>query len=72
MAPTQAMIGPTLEHSFICVKAPKETVGDGPGAWEIKICSCFTDSSLMSSKMRRHLRKFNGMMQNSNKLESGT
>ena len=44
------MIGPTLER--FCV----ETGGDGP----------YTDSSIMSSKMRksRHLRKFNGMMQN--------
>ena len=46
----KTMIGPTLER--FCV----ETGGDGP----------YTDSSIMSSKMRksRHLRKFNGMMQN--------
>ena len=39
-------------------------MSNGPGAGEIKICSCYTDSSMMSSKMCRHLRKFNGMMQN--------
>ena len=39
---------------------------DHAGAGEIKVCPCYTDSSIMSSKMRksRHLRKFNGMMQN--------
>ena len=48
------------------VKARKETGGDGPRVGEIKVCPCYTDSSIMSSKMRksRHLRKFNGMMQN--------
>ena len=55
-----------LWNIHTCVKALKETVGDGPGAGEIKICSCYTDSSIMSSKMRSDLRKFNGMMQNSN------
>ena len=60
---TQAMIGPTLER---WVKARKQTGGDEPGAGETKVCSCYTDSSIMRSKMRksRHLRNFNGMMQN--------
>ena len=57
------MIGPTLER---WVKARKETGGDGPGAGGTKVCSCYTDSSIMRLKMRksRHLLKFNGMMQN--------
>ena len=55
-----------LWNVYAWVKARKETGGDGPGAGEMKLCPCYTDSSIMSSKMRksRHLRKFNGIMQN--------
>ena len=47
-------------------KQQKNWAWDGPGAGDIKVCPCYTDSSTMRSKMRksRHLRKFNGMMQN--------
>ena len=55
-----------LWNVYAWVKARKETGGDGPGAAEMKVCPCYTDSSIMSSKMckSRYLRKFNGMMQN--------
>ena len=40
-------------------KHGKNLAVDGPGAEKIKVCSCYTNSSIMSSKMRksRHLRK---------------
>ena len=59
-----------LWNVYAWVNARKENGGDGPGAGEIKVCPCYTDSSIMSSKVRksRHLCKFNGMMQNCTKL----
>lgn len=44
----------------------RDLAGDGPGVGEIKLCSFYSDSSTMSSKMHksRYLRKFSGMMQN--------
>ena len=55
-----------LWNVYVWVKARKETGGDGPGAGKMKVCLCYTDSSIMSSKMHksRHLRKFKGIMQN--------
>ena len=55
-----------LWNVYAWVKAREETGGDGPGAWEMKVCPCYSDSSIMSSKMRksRHLPKFNGILQN--------
>ena len=39
---------------------------DHAGTGEMKVCPCYTDSSIVSSKVRktRQLRKFNGMTQN--------
>ena len=47
-----------LWNVYAWVKGRKETGGDGPGAGEMKVFPCYTDSSIMSSKMRnsRHLR----------------
>ena len=53
-----------LWNAFACVKAQKGPGGNGPGEGEIKIRSCYTGSSIMSSKMRkrRHLRKCQTMI----------
>ena len=44
-----------------------EPAGDRPGAGEIKVRSCYTGSSVTSSKMRksRDLHKFQTMMSSS-------
>ena len=49
------------------VKAGNEPAGDRLGAGEIKVRSCYTGSSVKSSKMRksRHLRKFQTMISSS-------
>ena len=71
MAPaTQSMTGydegPTLQR-FCASKSAEKLAGDGPGDGEIKVRSCYTGSSVMSSKMckRRHLRKFQTMISSS-------
>ena len=58
-----AMIRDLLWNVYARAKARKEPGGDGPEAGEIKVRSCYTGSSIMSSKMRksRHLRKFQTM-----------
>ena len=65
---TQSMIGygeGTYSLEFMRVsKQRNEPAGDGPGAG---VRSCYTGSSIMSSKMykRRHLRKFQTMISSS-------
>ena len=58
-----ATIRDLLWNVYARVKARKEPGGDGPAAREIKVRSCYTGSSIKSSKMRksRHLRKFQTM-----------
>ena len=53
-----------LCNVYARVKAGNEPAGDRPGAGEIKVRSCYTGSSVKSSKMRksRHLRKFQAMI----------
>ena len=55
-----ATIRDLLWNVYARVKARKEPGGDRPGAGEVKVRSCYTRSSIMSSKMRKstHLRKF--------------
>ena len=56
--------GDLLFRVYARVKARNEPAGDGPGAG---VRSCYTGSSVMSSKMykRRHLRKFQTMISSS-------
>ena len=73
MAPaTQSMIGYDEGTYSDCnvyarVKARNEAARDRPVAGEIKVRSCYTGSSVKSSKMRksRHLRKFQTMISSS-------
>ena len=46
------------------MRVGNEPAGDRPGAGEIKVRSCYTGSSVKSSKMRksRQLRKFQTMI----------
>ena len=56
--------GDLLFRVYARVEARNEPAGDGPGAG---VRSCYTGSSIMSSKMfkRRHLRKFQTMISSS-------
>ena len=56
---TQSMIG-----TYSGTLAQNEPVENEPGAGEINVQSCYTGSSVMSSKMlkSRHLRKFQTMI----------
>ena len=59
---TQSMIG-----TYSRTLAQNEPVEDGQRAGEINVQSCYTGSSVMSSKMlkSRHLRKFQTMISSS-------